>query len=630
MQSNLIFSEFFQSNMMGSSVKTVNSQKSGESGFDAFLRKFQEGEFDFLKTSGTGASDDLNDLLGSQDSKEKFISQLVERMKEILRQASDDSSFVNFSSAEVTAFRQVMVSAEIISDQELNSLTESMENSSGKYLPDLVEAFEGLNNNKVDTENVHFPFSFVPFFETAMQSINIEHASIKETIESSVDIEKGFSLENFLQSLKGIKAGIEKQLENLEGNNYEKEASKIKGIETIVSVFEADDSEELSFNADRNKLEKFISAMEQKLKPEINNENVYKEALFSSAGKKESDFVASLLTKNSSSINDPLESMKEPLAEINGKNESLFSNKIGGALFEESFSAWKRKERVLSESVTAGIKEDFTMKQFQQSPDYKLYTKLASVELDLENYFSGADKKSEVLVQAKEILKTLESGGKSSFDADILSEKNEFKNQSESKGFGTLLERSVKKNSSHSSTDDFSEDSSDLMEKKGSERLSAKNASADKPKQALHKNIMNQVEKQVLRTVKLGQKELSFQLNPPDLGKMHLKLESVRNGVNIRILAEKGSTHEILLQHAQEFKAQLQNQGMQVVEINVELSSDFDQAMARERRNNSEGKNKGQNSNRGKFNKSEKISEDSSGSGFFKRPSLNSALDLMA
>jgi flagellar hook-length control protein FliK len=595
--------------MMGSSVKTVNNQKSGESGFDAFLRKFQEGDFEFLKTSGSQVSNDLNDLLGSQDSKEKFISQLVERMKEILRQASDDSSFVNFSSAEVSAFRQVMISAEVISEQELNSLTESMENSSGKYLPDLVEAFEGLKNYKADTENVYFPFSFVPFFETAMQSINLEHASIKDSVESSVDIEKGFSLESFLQSLKGIKAGIEKSLETLEGNNYEKEASKIKGIDTIVSVFEADDSDELSFNADRSKLEKFISAMEQKLKPGINNENTYKEALEGSAGKKESEFVTSLLENNS---------------------EFPGSGKIGGALFEQSFSSWKRKERLLNEAVTADIKEDFSMKKFQQSSDYKLFTKISSVELDLENYFSGGDKKSENLIQAKEILKTLESGGKSSFDADVLTEKIDSKNQSESKGFGTLLERSVKKNSSLSSMDDSENDSSDIMEKSGSERLSAKNASADKPKQALHRNIMNQVEKQVLRTVKLGQKELSFQLNPPDLGKMHLKLENVRNGVNIRILAEKSSTHEILLQHAQEFKAQLQTQGMQVVEINVELASDFDQAMARERRNNSEGKNKGQNANRGKINRSEKISEDSSGTGFFKRPLLNSALDLMA
>lgn len=94
---------------------------------------------------------------------------------------------------------------------------------------------------------------------------------------------------------------------------------------------------------------------------------------------------------------------------------------------------------------------------------------------------------------------------------------------------------------------------------------------------------MRQVSRKLQLAVQKGQNEVSFQLKPEALGRMHMRIESVANGVNVRILAEKNSTQEMLAVQASELKAQMQDQGIRVERIEVSVPFDFDSALNRER-----------------------------------------------
>ncbi len=600
MYNNLIFSEFFQSNIMGKNFSkgygAKNEVLSGENGigFSDFLRKFQDVDFDFIEAAGMENSLNINNLLSSQDSKEKVISLVAEKMKEALRRASDSSSFVSFSSVEVSFFRKIMVSIANFSgsESEMEEIIGGLENSStsGAYLPDMLKSIENIKKSGDDIENVFFPFSFIPYFETALESINLEPENIKSTIEKSLDIDKGLSLKDFIGSLKKLKEKAESEIENFTGLEPEQYVEKINGIEIIISVFEVSKSESQEINIDKKAFEKFISAMESRRLLKIDDKDIRIEFFKGSANKKEAVFVKSIA--------------------------NFFVN---GDFDKESFDSWRMRERILKNIEAQKIDEDLSFKNFEKSHEYKFFTKILSVEMDMKNYFSDTGDITEKI------------NGKMDFD-NIFKEFSDadldLSEVLESKDFDKLIERSSRKNIREKGLEEVS----DLSEKiSGEKKINGRISDVSRESRAnLQRQLINQIEKQILRTVRIGAKELSFRLNPPDLGKMHLRLESVRNGLNIKIIAEKISTHELLVNKAHEFKQQLQAQGMEVVEVNVELASDFDQAMARERNQNSRN---GNNKSRGKMGSRKEGSIDLSGEKLndragFVRFSSNSNLDL--
>ncbi|TWI72415.1 flagellar hook-length control protein FliK [Desulfobotulus alkaliphilus] len=95
--------------------------------------------------------------------------------------------------------------------------------------------------------------------------------------------------------------------------------------------------------------------------------------------------------------------------------------------------------------------------------------------------------------------------------------------------------------------------------------------------------VMDQVGRKMADAIRDGQNEVSFQLKPEHLGRLHLRIENIAGVVNIRMLAEQKGTHELLLAQAAELKAQMQEQGMRVERIEVSVSPDFDSALFRER-----------------------------------------------
>ena len=114
---------------------------------------------------------------------------------------------------------------------------------------------------------------------------------------------------------------------------------------------------------------------------------------------------------------------------------------------------------------------------------------------------------------------------------------------------------------------------------RGSEGIASRSAPAPPPPAY----VMDQVGRKMAQAVSEGQNEVSFQLKPENLGRLHLRIESVAGGVNIRILAERKGTQEMLNSQIADLKAQMQEQGIRVERMEVSVAPDFDTALFREK-----------------------------------------------
>ncbi|MBF0227448.1 MAG: flagellar hook-length control protein FliK, partial [Desulfobacterales bacterium] len=92
--------------------------------------------------------------------------------------------------------------------------------------------------------------------------------------------------------------------------------------------------------------------------------------------------------------------------------------------------------------------------------------------------------------------------------------------------------------------------------------------------------VINQVGKQIIKSSKNGESEITLQLKPPHLGSLKMKIENNENTLKISIIAEKTSTKEIILSHVSELKSALMEQGLRLDNIDINLSQNFEQSMA--------------------------------------------------
>lgn len=105
--------------------------------------------------------------------------------------------------------------------------------------------------------------------------------------------------------------------------------------------------------------------------------------------------------------------------------------------------------------------------------------------------------------------------------------------------------------------------------------------------------MMQQVGRQVFRSIQNGEKEVLLQLKPPHLGRLKLSLETVKDVVRVSIVTDNRSTRELLKSHADELKATLLEQGIRLEKLDVRIDFNFGQSMAQARQesNNSRERN---------------------------------------
>lgn len=109
---------------------------------------------------------------------------------------------------------------------------------------------------------------------------------------------------------------------------------------------------------------------------------------------------------------------------------------------------------------------------------------------------------------------------------------------------------------------------------KGKTVMSVSGKTDEKP---MPSYLLNQVTKQISRSVKMGDKDVEFTIKPPHLGRVRLGLENSVNGLKVSILAENKITKDILLSNVADLKAVLLEIGVKLEKVEVLFASNFNQ-----------------------------------------------------
>ena len=98
------------------------------------------------------------------------------------------------------------------------------------------------------------------------------------------------------------------------------------------------------------------------------------------------------------------------------------------------------------------------------------------------------------------------------------------------------------------------------------------------PPQALPRQVAAQVESGLFSTLKSGGSRLELQLHPQDLGSLAITLVAKNGEVSARIRADSPETVEMLTKQAEAIRQNLEDQGLTVDKIEVELKEQQDTA----------------------------------------------------
>jgi len=106
-------------------------------------------------------------------------------------------------------------------------------------------------------------------------------------------------------------------------------------------------------------------------------------------------------------------------------------------------------------------------------------------------------------------------------------------------------------------------------------------AGAQRPSNpALPAYILNQVSRYIQKVYQNGKTRVTFQLTPPDMGRLKLRVDQTDQGVNVKIVAEKQAAGDMIASHTAELKTAFQEQGLRLERVDVTIQQDFRQAMA--------------------------------------------------
>jgi flagellar hook-length control protein FliK len=114
----------------------------------------------------------------------------------------------------------------------------------------------------------------------------------------------------------------------------------------------------------------------------------------------------------------------------------------------------------------------------------------------------------------------------------------------------------------------------------GTNRLSSASAEKLPAGKLLPSYMLNQVSRQIVKSVENGDKEIRLQLKPPHLGRLQITIETVNNSLKVNIVTEHHATREMLMANSSELKSVLVEQGIRLEKVEVQLAFNFDQSMS--------------------------------------------------
>ncbi len=120
------------------------------------------------------------------------------------------------------------------------------------------------------------------------------------------------------------------------------------------------------------------------------------------------------------------------------------------------------------------------------------------------------------------------------------------------------------------------------------------------PVRTLPAYVVNQVSRQIFRSYQNGTKEIRLQLNPPNLGRLQMNIDSSGEMLRVHIVTEQQSTQELLVSHAGELKSILTEQGLRLDKIDVQFDQYFEQSFSYARQESNRSNSQGQGGSSGR------------------------------
>jgi hypothetical protein len=113
--------------------------------------------------------------------------------------------------------------------------------------------------------------------------------------------------------------------------------------------------------------------------------------------------------------------------------------------------------------------------------------------------------------------------------------------------------------------------------------------------------LIDQVGKQISRSILKGDRIVRLQLKPPELGRVKINIDIKENILKLGMIAEHSSVQELLLSKVHELKEAFVSQGIKLENIDIQINAGFGQSMAGSKEWINEGKRWHRNSGMGEF-----------------------------
>jgi flagellar hook-length control protein FliK len=97
---------------------------------------------------------------------------------------------------------------------------------------------------------------------------------------------------------------------------------------------------------------------------------------------------------------------------------------------------------------------------------------------------------------------------------------------------------------------------------------------------ALPTYLIDQVGRQIARSIRSGERIFSLQLKPPELGTLRIKMDIKGNALKLGMIAENNSAKELLLSNVHELREALVEQGVKLERLDITINYDFGQSLA--------------------------------------------------
>lgn len=92
--------------------------------------------------------------------------------------------------------------------------------------------------------------------------------------------------------------------------------------------------------------------------------------------------------------------------------------------------------------------------------------------------------------------------------------------------------------------------------------------------------LIDQVGRQISRSILRGERVIKFQLKPPELGALKVEMDIKDNILTLGMITENNSVKELLLSNVNELKDALVQQGVKLDRLDVQINQNFNQSLA--------------------------------------------------